>query len=54
VLQLNTVGDCNGDGLPDIAVVRWPDSEGRLRNSCVYSSADGSLLFFAPPGAFPH
>jgi hypothetical protein len=52
VLQLNTVGDCNGDGLPDIAVVRWPDSEGRLRNSCVYSSADGSLLFLMPGSEF--
>jgi hypothetical protein len=52
VLKLNTVGDCNGDGLPDIAVVRWPDSEGRLRNSCVYSSADGSLLFLMPGSEF--
>jgi hypothetical protein len=52
VLKLITIGDCNGDGLPDLAVVRWPDRDGRLRDSCVYSSADGALLFFSPGSEF--
>jgi len=54
VVELNTVGDCNGDGVADIAVVRGKERDGRPREDCVYSSADGSLLFFAPPGAFQH
>jgi outer membrane protein assembly factor BamB len=53
-LGLYAVDDCNGDGLSDLVVPRWTDQEGRPLEDCVYSSADGSLLFFAPPGAFPH
>jgi hypothetical protein len=51
-LGVYAVDDCNGDGLADVVVPRWTDREGRLRDSCVYSSADGSLLFFAPGSEF--